>query len=238
MDTYAINEYLLKLIQETSKELLRIYFDKSNRRTHLKFPRYRKGEVRVSEQELRFALTNIHEQFTPHPDIYYSVETPTEEEYSFSGNDKRSAASDLSFYYNNKKVLNIELKAHNADQKAINKDIEKLVRENCNGAWIHVFKNEDSRTVRALFEKFEKAFNKYKPSKKPISFHILILETKTLLSRKGKENEINYSKESFNINYDSWSKLKNQPGRYRFFNGNQITENCSEEDWQIDMFDI
>lgn len=235
MDTYIINKYLLELVQETSRELLKIYFDKPNRRTLLKFPQYRKQDKRISEQELRFALTNLHGQFS-HPKLYYSVETPTLEEYSFSGKGKRSAASDLSFYHNDEKVLNIELKAHNPAQKAIDKDIEKLVNENCNGAWIHLLKNEDSGTVKTLFEKFEKAFHKFNHSKKPISFHILILETQTLLSRKGKDKENDYSNNIFNIDYSLWKNLKQ--GKYQYINGKPSTEVNPDEDWQIDKFNI
>ena len=176
----------------------------------------------------------MHGQFS-HPGFYYSVETPTSKEYSFSGKGKRSAASDLSFYHNEKKVLNIELKAHNPEQKAIDKDIEKLVGENCNGAWIHILKNEDSGTIKTLFEKFEKAFHKYGCSKKPISFHILILETQTLLSRKGKENENDYSN-IFNISYSLWKDSKQ--GKYQYINGKPITDKNLNEDWQVDKFDI
>lgn len=235
MNTYTITEYLLELVQETSKELLKIYFDKPNRKTLLRFPEYRTGNKRISEQELRFAITNLHGQFS-HSGLYYSVETPTSEEYSFRGKGKRSAASDLSFYHNDKKVLNIELKAHNPEQKSIDKDIEKLIREDFNGAWIHILKNEDSGTVKSLFEKFEKAIHKYGHSKKPISFHILILETQTLLSRKGKEKEIDYSTNIFNIEYSLWKNLKQ--GKYQYINGKSTTEDNPDEDWQIDIFNV
>jgi hypothetical protein len=237
MNTYTINEYLLELVQEASRELLKIYFDKPNRKTLVKFPKYKNGEIRISEQELRFVITNLHGQFS-HPNLYYSIETPTENDYSFDKNakGKRSAASDLSFYHNDEKVLNIEFKAHNPEQNAIDKDIEKLASESCNGAWIHIFKNEDRGTVKTLFEKFEKAFHKLNNSKKPISFHILIIETQTLLSRKGKENENNYSNNIFNIDYPLWHNLN--PGKYQFNNGKQTTETNPDEDWQIDKFDI
>jgi hypothetical protein len=145
----------------------------------------------------------------------------------------------MSFYNNGKKVINIEFKAHNPKQESINKDIEKLVRENCNGAWIQVFKTEDSGTVKKLFKKFESAFKEFSNSKMPISFHILILETKTLLSRKGKEDEKNYSKNIFNIEYKLWDELKSKPGKYQFYKGNNLTtEEHPNEDWQIDIFDI
>jgi len=228
-----INEYLLELVQKTSRELLKIYFEKPNRETLLKFPKYKNGITRISEQELRFTLTNLQEQ-SSYPGLYYSVETPTKEDYSFSEKGKRSASSDLSFYYNEKKVLNVELKAFNSVQKAIDKDIEKLVRENCNGAWIHIFKNEKSGTVKTLFKKFEKAFSKNNHSDEPISFHILILETQTLLSRKGKEND-NYNN-IFNIDYSLWKNLKQ--GQYEFVNGKPRTKENPHKDWQIVKFDI
>jgi len=240
MKTYTINEYLLELVHETSEELLKIYFNKPNRKTRLKFPIYKNGEIRISEQELRFVMTNLNGQFS-HPNLYYSIETPTDNDYAFykDAKSKRSAASDLSFYNEEEKVINIELKAHNPEQSAIDKDIEKLTNENYNGAWIHLLKSEDKATIKTLFNKFEKAFNKFPISKKPISFHILILETKTLLSRKGKENETDYSKNIFNIKYELWKELKNKPGKYQFYNGdNPITDDYPEEDWQIDIFNI
>ncbi|WP_415374223.1 hypothetical protein [Patiriisocius sp. Uisw_017] len=226
MDTNTLNDYLLKLVQESSKELLKIYFNKpDDRKTLLRIPEYRSGEKRISEQELRFTLTNLHGQFQ-HPELYFSVETPTENNYVFDENAKgnRSASSDLSFYHKEDKVMNIEFKAHNPEQPSIDKDIEKLTKENFNGAWVHLIDGEDKGTIKRLFEKFKKAFEGFPTSEKPISFHILILKTKTLLSRKGKENETDYSKNIFNIDYELWKEL--EKGQYQF------------KDWQIDVFDI
>jgi hypothetical protein len=237
MDTYKINEFLLELVQQASEELLKIYFNNPSRRTLLKFPYYRdKNEKRISEQELRFVLISIHDQ-NKFPDYQYSIETPTLEKYTFKGSKKRSAASDLSFYFENEKVLNLELKARNPQQESIDKDIEKLVTENCNGAWIHILKNEDKGTVKTLFKKFIKSFENLGPSKRPISFHILILETQTLLSRKGKVNENDYSENRniFNINYHQWNKMK--PGKYQYRNGILKAQDTAE-DWQVDIFDI
>jgi hypothetical protein len=232
MKTYTFFEYLLELVQETTNELIKIYYDKPNRKTLLKFPKYKNGKIRVSEQELRFALTNLHGKFA-HPGLYYTVETPTDEEYSFSGNGKRSAASDISFYAQNNEKLNIELKAHMPEQSAVDKDIEKLFKENAYGAWIHIFENEDKGTVKNLFKKFEIAIKKYGHPKKPISFHIIILKKGILLSRKGRDNEIDYSK-IFNIEYSMWNKLKY--GKYQYRNGKPTTVKEPNEDWQIDVF--
>lgn len=233
MNTGTMTEALLELVQETSMELIKIHFDLSDRKTRLLFPRKKKGDIRISEQELRFTFSNILNQ-SPYPRFQYSVETPTLQDYCFSNGKSKSASSDLSLYLDNNKVLNIEFKAHNPSQPTIDKDIEKLCREDCNGAWIHIFKNENKRTVETLFNKFEQAFNNQNLSIKPISFHILILETKTLLTRKGKDSENDYTNNIFNIDYSLW---RNQPpGRYQYCNGKLINDATQEIDWQIDIY--
>ena len=231
MNTETIHNYILELIKETSIELLKINLDNpSDRKTRLKFPKYRNGKKRISEQELRFVMTHLLSS-----DFYYSIETPTLEKYSFSEGGERSAATDLSVYHNDLKILNIELKAHNPGQKSIDKDIEKLVREDCDGAWVHLLVSERSNSVEALFKKFIKAFEN-KHSKRPISFHILILDTMTLLSRKGKINESDYSNNIFNINYSHWKNLN--LGTYQYLNGEPILDQSIENDWQINKFSI
>jgi hypothetical protein len=237
MDTEKVSEFLLELVQQSTEELLKIYHGEPNRRTLLKFPQYRiKKDIRISEQELRFVLTSIHDQ-NKFPEYQYSVETPTESDYSFEGKIiRRSAATDLSFYDNDIMILNIELKAHNPSPKSIDKDIEKLFNEDCNGAWIHILKNEDRGTVAKLFEKFTESFHIHKHhSKRPISFHIIILETQTLLSRKGRDMETRYTDHILNIDYSMW---KGKPkGKYQFINRKPISGD-QKPDWQIDVFDI
>ena len=238
MRTNIINEYVLELVQETSMELVKIYHNKPIRKTLLRFSNYRNGNQRISEQEMRFVFATLHGKFS-HPGLTYSIETPTKEEYSFSGKEKRSAASDFSFYddnNNSKPIINIEFKAHNIEQSAVDKDIEKLISEKTNGAWIHVFENENSGTVETLFDKFKNAFEKFPKSNKSISFHILILRTGTLLSRKGYDNEITDLENRFNIHYEMWKDLK--VGSYQFINGKPTTENNPQEDWQIIKFEI
>lgn len=50
--------------------------------------RYRNGETRISEQELRFIFVEQFNKYcsTKKWNAYYSVETPTEEKYVFSLN--------------------------------------------------------------------------------------------------------------------------------------------------------
>lgn len=124
------------------------------------FPELRSGNVRVSEQEARFVYCSV---LTRCSGYFYSVETPTEESYSFSGANLMSARSDISLYSCEDgtvkdKVVNIELKAGNCSAKHIEKDVEKLVKERQVGNWFHCLSNIDSRTLRVLFNKLEQSF--------------------------------------------------------------------------------
>jgi hypothetical protein len=117
------------------------------------FPKKRDEEIRISEQESRVLLCGL----LNNSNYFYSVETPTEELYKQKGKTHRSASSDLSLYIqtNNKtkKVLNVELKAHNPRKENIRKDIEKLMREDVPGNWFHTLKNIDRRTLLKIFNK-------------------------------------------------------------------------------------
>jgi|TARA_B100002003_G_C13979919_1_gene473921 hypothetical protein len=243
MDTYKIFEYLLELNQESAKELIKTYYNENNKNTLITIPNNSDDKIRISEQELRLAMVCLHGQCW-HPDLLFSIETPTVLKYSFSGKIKRSASSDLTFFHNNKRILNVELKAHNPQQVSINKDIEKLVKESKvgdrpYGAWCHIFKNENKATIERLFEKLNIALNKYRDKDtRPISFHILILKSRVLLSRKGRDFDKTILKNEhlFNIRYNNWKNLS--PGKYHFNNGILVDENSSntDYDWQVDKF--
>lgn len=121
-------------------------------------PKTRNEELRVSEQEARLLFCSSLNNLS----YYYSIETPTDELYQLTGQTAQSALSDLSLYsYNGsfEKVANVEFKAHNPPQNHIQKDIEKLIRENIQGNWFHLLKNIDSGTLPALFTKFINSFN-------------------------------------------------------------------------------
>src|SRR5690606_36327154 len=95
---------------------------------------------RISEQELRQLF--IEEFKVMYPDLFYSIETPTQEKYNFGksyqdifdnkDNNIRSASIDMCVfdskdnYYN--RLLNIEFKHKNTKDKNIAKDILKLFR--------------------------------------------------------------------------------------------------------------
>jgi len=205
--TYSLFEYLLELNQEAAKELTKTYFNLGKKKTLLIFPEKRDKTLRISEHELRFVFTNLHGQFY-HPHLNYAIEAPTSGIYSFSGKSKRSGSTDLSFYEGNSKVLNVELKANNPTQAVIEKDIEKLVKEDIYGAWCHIFENEDRGTLKSIFKKQEKAFVKYGNPKKPLYFSFLIIKTKTLITRKGIDgDEKNFHPNTiFSLKYDDYIK--------------------------------
>jgi hypothetical protein len=224
MKYYSYCEYILELAQVSSCELISKYAPgicEHEPKTLLTFPKYRNGKRRISEQELRFTFACNHGKIA-HPGFTFSIETPTVDKYGFSGGGERSAMSDMSFYKDCVKVINIEFKSGNPSQNAIDKDIEKLTKEPVIGVWAHIFETEDSGTVEALFNKFNKAFKKFPVSKKPIAFHILILKSGVLLSRKCRDENLKYSRGIFNIKYEDWNNVSR--GRH-FIN-----------DWQIDKF--
>lgn len=119
-------------------------------------PQKRDKEIRVSEQEARFLFCGLLNSLN----YFYSVETPTTEEYQQTGQTALSARSDVSLYVSAnddrpfRKVANVEFKAHNPPQEQIKKDVEKLIKENIVGNWIHTLKNIDHQTLPKLFDKF------------------------------------------------------------------------------------
>lgn len=236
MTTSQLFEFLLELNQEAAKELIEIYkgLPTYKKQTCLILPQYREGKNRISEQELRFVITNLF-GLNNYPDFSYAVEVPTENEYTFSGTNPRSASTDLAFYDEIKsKVLNIELKAHNPKQESFSKDIDKLFNENVHGAWCHLLENADRGTLDSIFSKFINAIsvlslkqsNSQSPiiPQKPIYFSFIILEKNMLISRKGKDSDlINFNPNSiFSLTYGNYNNL----GKGKHFIG----------DWQIDVF--
>jgi hypothetical protein len=232
MTTYSLFEYLLELNQEAAMELIEnhdLHVNKENRispgskKTLLEFPRIGDNELRVSEQELRFVIVNLHGLLNQSK-LTYAVEVPTEKQYSFSGNKKRSGSTDLAFYDGNTKVLNIEFKAKMPPQGSVNKDVEKLIKEDTLGAWCYIFINENSGTLKSIFKKLEIAINKFGNPCKPLFFSFFILNKRTLITRKGNDGEEKDFRPDliFNLKYSDYNKL---PSGKHFIG-----------DWQIDKF--
>jgi hypothetical protein len=222
MDTYQIFEFLLELNQEAANELIKTYHDLGNKSTRLIFPKIN-SKFRVSEQELRMAMISLLRQFQL-PELHYTIETPTDDKYCFKGTNKRSGSSDLSFYEGNKKILNVEFKSKNPSQKDIDKDIDKLVTENCYGAWCHIFENEDSGTLKSMFQKLKLALYRFNAPKKPLYFSFLVLKKRILISRKGLDSDLlGFNPDCiFDLQYSEYKNLPNI--------------NTQIRDWRINKF--
>ena len=137
-------------------------------RCRLLFPRYREkedrteGDLRVSEQGARFAFV---EALCTAGQFRYSVETPTDKTYRFTGETKEiSAQTDLTLYDLNtrSRMCNVEFKAGGKSMKGgkadeahvfpIFKDVLKLMREPVWGLWFHLLESTDNSTITNFLE--------------------------------------------------------------------------------------
>ena len=151
------------------------------------FPRYstkyRDGETRISEQELRFIFVEQFNKYCQEEqwEAYYSVETPTEEKYIFSEDGKtvnphkaeendekgQSAMIDLCIHDKNfHRIALVEFKALNPKEPAYAKDFCKLSNESfcksndehertCLTFFIMIVKNHDNGTISNVHDKIK-----------------------------------------------------------------------------------
>ena len=132
-------------------------------RCRLLFPRYRgkkgeKGKLRVSEQGARFAFV---EALCTAGRFRYSVETPTDKGYKFTGKHEESAQTDLTVYdlKERGRLCNVEFKAggispsaQERNKEKIYKDVQKLLREPVWGLWFHLLESTDNSTIPNFLE--------------------------------------------------------------------------------------
>ena len=170
------------LIEKSLKELSKIGEEnniRQNAESRLIFPKKRKGEKRISEQELRFLLARELEK---QKEFYYSMETPTEKEYAFTGENPLSARIDLCLH-NSKgnRISLIELKYDNVE---VRNDFEKLLcdSETKQNYFVQFIDNINKRTISSIESKYEQAlaFIPSKEIKSSIKILLFILKTKTL----------------------------------------------------------
>ena len=195
MTEKEIETALSKIITRTFEKLVAIYGshkEKKNKDTiqveeksRLIFPCYGdhcNNDVRVSEQELRFAFVEAFYEYCTenHLELFYSVETPTRYRYNFENkdnpcscdNDKynrcKSGSFDLVIHDNNmKRVAYIEFKANNPTKGHL-KDFYKLKKDpddegvNSLRYFIEIVKSSDNGTRPNLEGKFKDAGDKVK----------------------------------------------------------------------------
>jgi hypothetical protein len=150
-----------------------------------------RGNIRrISEQELR--LLFIEELKASNLDLFYSIETPTQEKYKFGeslaeithNKNGQSALLDMCVFTHGAKeyqrILNIEFKHKNSPIRSIGKDILKLICETQNGAFIQLLDNTNNGTLHnkkdtGVLDKLYKSFLYYKGSWSNSSKNVCII---------------------------------------------------------------
>lgn len=165
--TFKVIKQVYDYQRESNPKKSKMWSEVGSRIIFPKYSEHRKSEEidRISEQELRFVFV---EQLILYAnenklDIYYSVETPTDGRYKFSGVEKPeksdygvSARTDLSIHDKDfKRICLIEFK--NPKASNYEKDILKLDQETSDLKYfIQIIKNYDKRTINKLAKMTEK----------------------------------------------------------------------------------
>lgn len=210
---------IIKICNAVLKRLCSMAFERNSRSSEerLIFPikiqaNATKKVDRISEQELRFLFVEVFKN--EYPELFYSIETPTENKYKFGktyediiknrNTQKVSASTDMCAFKLNKvdlkyeRILNIEFKHKNGAIKNIAKDILKLVREKQDGVFIHLLNNTRSDTLcnkgqTGVFDKYLKTFLEFKDdwtnADKSIQLVLISLKQKTIIYREIKKND-------------------------------------------------
>lgn len=114
---------------------------------------------KMREPEVRYVYCKMLEE----KGYKFGLEVPTKEDYSFKGKKSRSALTDLSIFDGEK--INIEFKEGQPTQDQVDKDIEKLIREQNPGIWFHIFQTRNSNpehsrgTLKTLINKLNKSIS-------------------------------------------------------------------------------
>jgi hypothetical protein len=185
MDNEDIKERIVEILDRTFQVIDQCYFyndeasnkaDFSKVGSRLVFPcyskQYRQGERRLSEQELRFLFIEKFNQYCQYTgwDVYYSVETPTDWKYRFSGvkrpqkvengDDGQSAMIDVCVHNNQgERICLIEFKAGNPEAFCYEKDFVKLTEEHRLSFFVQLLERQNSGTEKSIIDKIKKCVN-------------------------------------------------------------------------------
>ena len=186
--TNSNKEHVRKIIAQTFEVIKKVYdtqkeeFGNSSEfcesGSRIIFPkysvRYRNGETRISEQELRFIFVEQFNKYCKNNswNAYYSVETPTSKRYDFSNKEKpckvdypkgQSAMVDFSIFLKEQdkltRVALIEFKALNPDKQSYMKDYVKLLNEDQKFVYfIMIVKSANNRTIKSIADKINASY--------------------------------------------------------------------------------
>lgn len=182
---------LARLCHETDRRLLNSFAYATGADllddVRVRFPTYRTGRLRVSEQEAKQAFIEATIASTK---LGYSVEVPTSSRYGFTDPGRtRSAMTDLVLIEDREIVFRIEFKAGGLSLRRrsvahVRKDIAKLVGEPEPGLWFHVLKSANSETVRSVLDVLAKAITDQGGHQRPgvqIAVHLVVLDSDTVV---------------------------------------------------------
>jgi len=128
--------------------------------SRLVFPSYANGNIRVSEQEARFAFV----ESVLESDFFYSVETPTSRKFQFTGKKAVSAQTDFTLRDGmSARILNVEFKKgvsfETKSGNTLRKDVQKLLHESVPGMWFHLISSADNTTLKKVLDTLSSVFS-------------------------------------------------------------------------------
>lgn len=158
----TLKDVIDEVIESAFQSITNLYNSKdgSVQSTRLRYATYKhsdnKDKPRLSEQELRFLFV---EEFCKNSlvkklDLHYSVETPTNGWYNFTGRNKRSGNLDMTIWQRDKVIAIIEFKAKNRSYET---DLEKLTNTDEGDVLrylVNILTNATSGTADNLKKKF------------------------------------------------------------------------------------
>ena len=140
---------LIATFREVSKQLS----EEFDRCGNLIYTQEKSNRKLIREPEARHVLTML----LSGKNVNFGLEVPTKKKYKFSGRSPDTANIDI-VIEPNKELVNVELKE--GQRKTIQKDFEKLLREQVSGcAFYHVLQNSNRGTLPALLNKYKEAYS-------------------------------------------------------------------------------
>lgn len=142
---------LIAIFREVSKQLS----EESGRCGNLIYTQEKSNRKLIREPEARHVLTMVLSR----KNVNFGLEVPTKKRYKISGGSPDTANIDLVIEPDEEQI-NVELKGGQPNINNIQKDFEKLLREQVSGcAFYHVLQNSNRGTLPALLNKYKEGYS-------------------------------------------------------------------------------